>query len=278
MKNLMSFGVVLCSLLLATPALGQRKPRIRGSRTVVSIDRELPPFSHLVLEDDLEVRLTSGASEGVRIDADDNLVDILRFDLDGDTLRIASFYNITAKKQLELTLSYARLESIRVTAGNLTTSDPLKADQIRVGVMEVGKAMLEVHGSIVSVDLEGNASADLRLRADSVAIRAADRADAHLYSEGGGLVLALTQSASLVLEGDSPDLQATLSGNTRLDARALEARVVSVTLGESSHGRLRALDLLRYEGSGDSRLFVYGQPRIEIPGFRDQAELHKAPE
>lgn len=278
MKNLISFGVVLCSLLLATPALGQRKPRIRGSRTVVSVDRELPPFSHLVLEDDLEVRLRAGASEGVRIDADDNLVDILRFDLDGDTLRIASFYNITAKKQLDLTLSYTHLESIRVTAGNLTTSDPLKADQIRLGVMEVGKATLEVHGTIVSVDLEGNASADLRLRADSVAIRAADRADAHLYSEGGGLALALTQSASLVLEGDSPEMQVTLSGNTRLDARALEARVVSVTLGESSNGRIRALDVLRYEGSGDSRLFVYGQPAIEIPGFRDRAELHKAPE
>lgn len=278
MKNLMSFGVVLCSLLLATPALGQRKPRIRGSRVVVSIDKELPSFSHLVLEDDLEVRLRPGAQQGVRIDADDNLVDILRFDLDGDTLRIASFYQITAKKQLELTLSYTRLESIRVTAGSLTSADPLKADEINLGIGEGGKATLEIHGTRVSVNLGGNASADLRLRADSVAIRAAGRADARVYSEGGGLMLALAGSASLVLDGDSPHLKAVLSENTRLDARGLEAREASATLGESSHGRIRAADHLQYEGSGDSRLFLYGQPQVEILGFRDRAELHKAPE
>jgi hypothetical protein len=278
MKNLMSFAVVLCALLLATPALGQRKPRIRGNRVVVSIDRELPPFSHLVLEDDLEVQLRPGASESVRIEADDNLVDILRFDLDGDTLRIASFYNITAKKQLDLTLSYTRLESIQVTAGNLTGADPVKADQMNVRVGEGGRARLEILGTLVSVDLEENASADLRLRADSVALRATGRADAHLYSQGGGLMLELTGSASLVVDGDSPGLQAVLSGNTRLEAQGLEALEASVTLGESSHGRIRAADHLSYEGSGDSRLFVYGQPRVTVRGFRDRAELRKAPE
>lgn len=278
MKYLIQFWLTLCCLLLTIPAIGQRKPRIKGNRNVILVDKPLSSFSHLVLADDLELWLKPGEEEAVRIEADDNLIDVLRFETDGDTLIVSSFYNITSSKKLGLTLQYHQLESIKVTAGMLRSDEALRSDQMDLHLSGMSKASLEVQAGYTTLRMEDKASADLRLEGDSLTLELYDQSDANIYISNESMALSLSNQSSLNLEGISQTAKAVLKDNTSFKSVGLEVQEMIALLQDSSNGRIRAVTSLAYEGRGNSRLFVYGEPRIEIIGFYDRAELHKEPE
>ena len=80
-------------------AYAQRKPKIKGNRNVVEVKEDLPSFNAIRLDDNLEVYLQEGAAEGYVVEADDNLLDILKFRVVDGTLNISSFYNIRSRKK-----------------------------------------------------------------------------------------------------------------------------------------------------------------------------------
>ena len=278
MNDQLRLGILLCIILIACPVFGQRKPRIKGNRSVISVERELPEFTRLVLDEDLEVRLVPGESEGVRIEADDNLIDILRFDVSDQTLTISSFYTITSSKKLELILEYRHLEHIQVTGGKVSGSETLNTDNLELILLEGAGAQLNIRSGFVGLQAEGNSSADLRIEADSLSASLSGYTDSRIYSSGGPLNLSMTGQASLDLEGVAGSLNVSLTDDTRLKASGMEATEVKAFLNTSANARLFAVESIAYEGRGNARLFVYGQPAIQILGMYDSAELHKAPD
>ena len=66
-------------LLFATLAVqSQRKPKIKGNRTVIEVKEVLPPFTKIELRDDLDVSLRRSTEEAYAVQADDNLIDVLK--------------------------------------------------------------------------------------------------------------------------------------------------------------------------------------------------------
>lgn len=278
MKNLFSAPVLLLALMVAFSGYSQRKPRIKGNRSVVSVEKSLPSFTHLVLADEFELHLQQGSETAIRIEADDNLIDILRFEVEGDTLTVDAFYRITSCKKLRLTLVYNQLESIRVEAGRLAGEQVLATDRLDLVLLGVARASLDIRAGLVDLQMERNTSADLRVEADSLHADLKGYTDTHIYTSGGAIDLAMSEQAFLDLEGVSPGMTASLTDNARLKASGLEADSVTALLNTSANARVYATTDLAYEGRGSSRLFVYGQPAIRILGLFDSAELHKVPE
>ncbi|MBT8283473.1 MAG: DUF2807 domain-containing protein, partial [Muriicola sp.] len=87
----------------------QRKPKIKGNREVTEVIKSLPSFSSIEIRDDLDIVLKRAPEESYRITADDNLVDVLKFEVENGVLVVSSFYQITAKKELSIEISYAQL-------------------------------------------------------------------------------------------------------------------------------------------------------------------------
>ena len=268
----------MLALMVMFSGFSQRKPRIKGNRSVVSVEKSLPSFTHLILSEEFELHLQQGSEPAVRIEADDNLIDILRFEVEGDTLRIDSFYRITASKKLGLTLVYNELESIRVEAGRLAGEEPLVTDRLDLLITRGGKAELNIRAALLDLKMEQNTSADLRVEADSLHAAFQGFTDTHIYISGGSIDLSMTDQASLDLEGVCPKLTASLTDNTRLKAAGLQADAATVFLNTSANARIQAISEVAYEGRGSARLFVYGQPEIRILGMFDRSELHKVPD
>jgi hypothetical protein len=278
MKNLFFAGALLFSLMVTFSGYSQRKPRIKGNRSVVSVEKPLPSFSHLVLSDAFELQLQQGSETAMRIEADDNLIDILRFEVEADTLTVDSFYRITASKKLVLTLVYDQLESIRVEAGRITGQQTLTADQLDLKLLGVAKASLDIRAELLDLVMERNTAADLRVETDSLRVNLQGYTDTHIYTSGGAIDLSMTGQASLGLEGVCAKMTASLTDNSSLKASGLQANSVTAFLNTSANARIHASSDLAYEGRGSARLFVYGQPAIRILGLFDRAELHKVPE
>ena len=85
MKN---YSVLLLLLFVSTLALAQKNEKIKGSKIVTIVQKEIGSFDSLEVGDNIEVYLDRGEKSELKIEADDNLHEIINIDLSSNTLRI----------------------------------------------------------------------------------------------------------------------------------------------------------------------------------------------
>ena len=101
--------VLLLTLLPMVVMSQQRKPKIKGNRKVTRVTERLPSFKAILLKDDLDIAIVAAKSPSYQLIADDNLVDVITLKVVDSVLEISSFYKITSKKELDITINYERL-------------------------------------------------------------------------------------------------------------------------------------------------------------------------
>ncbi|MBC2838765.1 GIN domain-containing protein [Robiginitalea sp. SC105] len=269
---------LMAVLLLGTSAWAQRKPRIRGNRSPVDVSESLPPFRRIMLADDLEVRLLQRDSEGYGLHIDDNLVDILQFQVQDSTLVISSFYEVTGSRAMEITIFFRELSGIDIQAGRLVADTEFTSDVLRVQASGAARLEVRARASLFELDLSENSGADLNLAADSLSLRMTDRSDAVVYTDNGALSAGLSGNADLTLEGISGEAVLQLSGESGITARKLVAERLEVLIDGAATARVHAGTSLVLDAAGQSRTYLYGTPELTIRRFADRAELHKEPD
>ncbi len=272
MKNIFLIALVMFTGFVHA----QRKPKIKGNRSVVQVNEDLPPFNAIRLIDDLEIILKKSFDEGYMVEADDNLIDVLKFEVDDGTLLISSFYKITAKKKLEITINYKELESITMENGKINTHDVISSDELSIKTSGPSRLELNANATITHLAMEGISSGDFNFASDSIDVQLKDRIDARIYVVGESTHVSMQKNATARLEGTTDSLQVTLYGNANLKAERCEATTVKAFLEESSNANIYAITNFELSSRGSSRVDLYGNPKIRISEFLDTSKLHKA--
>ena len=265
-------------LLLAFTTLAshaQRKPKIKGNRTVIEVKQSLPAFNKMEVSDDLDISLKRTTSEGYSITADDNLIDVLKFRVEDSTLVISSFYQITAKKKLEIEIGYTQLRSILLSEGRIEAKDKINADMLSITSLGSSKVDLSADLGTLLISMEANSSGRFNITADSLSISMENRADASVYSNAFRNQLQMNGNSSLTWEGTADDLSASMMGDASLKAENLEVQEVNTSMEASSEARFFVLNTITLSQKGTSRCYLYGEPKIEVYQFTDAAELLK---
>ena len=266
---------LLIALVCCFQAFSQRKPKIKGNKNVIEVQEDLPAFNAIELKDNLKIQLVKTRREGIFLTADDNLIDVLKFEVVDSVLEISSFYKITAKKKLEIIINYNELRSIVVREGRVETNDNIVADVFDAKLFNSAKLEMNVNAALINLEMEGNSSGDLNFQADTLNIALADRVDARIYSTSEWTNVNLTSSASVRMEGRSVALSANLTDNSNLKATKLEAEGVEVIAHGSPSARVFASTDFELTSSGSSKTYLSGNPKIDIIEFLDTSELHK---
>ncbi|MDD2822077.1 MAG: DUF2807 domain-containing protein, partial [Flavobacterium sp.] len=71
------YTTILLLVLVTTIALAQKKEKVKGSKTVTTELKEVERFNALEVADNLEVSLERGEKNELKIEADDNLHEII---------------------------------------------------------------------------------------------------------------------------------------------------------------------------------------------------------
>jgi hypothetical protein len=267
--------VFLFIFIFCFQAYSQRKPKIKGNRDVVEVQESLPPFRAIELNDDLEISLQQAPEEGYTIKADDNLIDVLKFQVEDSTLVISSFYNITGKKKLDITVNYNYLEALTLRDGDIRMEDAIVSDELSVNTYESAKLQLNAESSQIIINMEGNSSGDFTLTGDEMNFVLKDRVDARIYTDSDMNHLKMYKNASARMEGTVNDFNINLFGNSRLEGQRLEADSVIAILQESSNAEVNAKKDFELSSSGSSKAYLYGDGKIKVIDFLDTSELHK---
>lgn len=271
MKNL----IVLLLLLCQVTVLAQRKPKIKGSRIVTEVNEELPAFNAIQLNDNLDVKLKKSFGPGYDIVADDNLIDILKFRVEDSTLVVSAFYDVTAKKQFDITINYTELRAITVKEGSIISDDIINSDELFVDAFADARLNLKASAAVMDINLEDNSKGDFNVDVDSLNVGLTNRAEAYIYSVNEVSVVDLDGNGSLTYEGTSDRIAIDLTGNSKYKGEKMEAGTIHAKLENTANARMYAYRDLELSAKGNSRVYLYGNPKITILEFLDTSQLIK---
>ncbi|WP_176712400.1 GIN domain-containing protein [Allomuricauda sp. CP2A] len=268
---------ILVVLLLIVPiiALSQRKPRIKGSRIVTEVNEELPAFNAVILNDNLDIVLKKSFGPGYGIVADDNLIDILKFEVQDGTLVISSYYDVTAKKQFDITVNYTDIRAITLKDGSIRSMDVIQSDELFVDGFNNTRLDIKASASVMDINLEDTSHGDFNVDVDSLNITIGNRADAYVYAVNETSLVDLDGDASLTLEGTSNRIQLRLIGNSKYKGETMEAGTVKATLEDDPTAHIYAHGDFELSAKGRSRVYLHGTPKVTILEFLDTAQLIK---
>ncbi len=275
---LMNKIILLIIVLFTVSVSAQRMPKIKGNKSVVEVNNDLPPFHTIKLENDLEIFLEESQIPGYRIVADDNLIDIIRFDVTDSILVIRSFYKITSKKQLDITINYSNLKEILAEAGSVTANENIDSETLHVHLSDGAYGEIKCRSSQMQILMEGSSKGKFNVETDTISIEVRGKSNLTFYGLLGGVNLDMYESAQSLMEGTADSFSLVVNDNSDLRAERLEAAEVYARLEESAKARLNVYREFLLSASGMSKTYLWGNPSIQIEAFLDSAELYKKEE
>jgi hypothetical protein len=144
------------------------KDRIEGSGNVITKDITVKSFDELNASGVFNLLLSQGDKESLKIEADDNLMDLFIIENEGSTLKIKmkKNSNFNSKKQLKVYITFKTLKSMDLgMVGGTSSDDKLKFTDLKLRNQSVGSVSLNMtlqtlnmeNQSVGSVKLEGSA-------------------------------------------------------------------------------------------------------------------------
>ena len=144
------------------------KDRIEGSGNVITKDITVKSFDELNASGVFNLLLSQGDKESLKIEADDNLMDLFIVENEGSTLKISmkKNSNFNSKKHLRVYVTFKTLKTMNLSmVGGTSSDDKLKFADLKLKNQSVGSVNLNMtlqtlnleNQSVGSVKLEGSA-------------------------------------------------------------------------------------------------------------------------
>ena len=227
-----------------------RDQRAIGALPAISVSGSLP----------VEVRV--GPAPSLVVEADSNLLPLIRTETEGDTLRIYSEKSLRSKTPLRIVYTVPRLSEVRASGATRVEVSDLAGTPL--DVRKSGSSEVRLSGKVGNLNARSSGSGLLdasRLQSDGIDATLSGSSRMRLGQvKGDHARLDLSGSSSLDASGAVRSLNARVSGSASVDLADLKTE--DADLGASGSGGIRATVkqslFARTSGSGGIR--VYGHP------------------
>lgn len=175
MKTLLKISTIFL-LFLTTSCL---LDGVKGNRNVITKNRNISSdFDALHVSYGIDVKLTMGATTSLKLEADENLHDIIRTEVEDGVLRIYAEKNIYSSKKRTVYLTATELNEIKVTSGaNVSTENTIKAEELTVSSTSGANVKLNLDVNEVSCSSTSGSNARLSGKANKLIVSATSGAN-----------------------------------------------------------------------------------------------------
>lgn len=270
-------SLVVFFLLATTLAMGQNKEKIKGSKAVVEKPIEIGEFTALEIEDNLTVFLEKGGKNEIKLEADDNLHEVISFDIKEKTVRIYTSKEISSFKKLILRIKYTDDLKL-VSAKNSTTVNALEAVQledITFKSLDFAKLYLNVNSKNFSLIADDKSKIELNLKAEKSKIQLSKNAQIKALVTTTDLAFDLYQKTTAIIEGEAANAIIRQDNNSVFTGFNFTAKNADVTTESEAVCNVMADTSIIVDATDKSRIYLLGTPRIEVRKFLGEAQLIK---
>ncbi len=219
---LLVLGALLAACTVPIPMINN----LRGSGNTVTETYDFSDFDKVVISHAFEADITAADSYRVEVTVDDNLVEHLRVEQEGDTVTIGFAPNLVVTNTTQ---------EVRITLPRL------------VDLEASGASRVDVSGFKTSDDVRVNVSGASTARGDM---------------ETGDLNADVSGASTLALEGSGKNLRVNASGASTADLDNFAVNDASVEASGASRANVNVSGTLDANASGASSIRYSGDPKL----------------
>ena len=270
--------ITLLLLVLSTTVLfAQKKEKIKGSKIVVTERREVGNFDALLVEDNLEVHLEKGEKTELKIEADDNLQDIISFDLYNNTLRLFTTKRTTNYKKLIVKVTYTDNLNL-ITSKNesiINAIQELLLNTITLKVQDASKLFINANTKNFILQAGDKSKIELNLKSENTTIELDKNASLKALVTTIDLKVDQYQKSNAKLEGNATNSIIRLDNNATFTGNKFNTQNATITTESYSNCSLFVEKEVIIDATNKSEIQLLGTPKIDIIKFTDEAKLIK---
>ena len=220
-----------------------------GSGNLEDLDVKVTAFDEIEVKDGIEAFISYDAEPGLRLRADDNLLDVLEVIQEGDKVIVQRKDDEKVRNEtLQAYFVLPELSDLRLSGGGFATvTDVQASDELEIKLSGGSEMVftLDEGDEVNLLLLESSGGSPIDIAGQF------DRAEVQI--EGGGEV---------TLSGKGSTLDLELSGGSKLDSKGFPVETSSVDLSGGSKAEISVSDAVSGELSGGSDLSVKGEATI----------------
>ncbi|MDJ0644642.1 MAG: head GIN domain-containing protein [Flavobacteriaceae bacterium] len=159
MKTFTKISAVIVLFLTTSCMIGG----VKGNRIVKTATRSISSdFEAIRVSNGIDVYLTMGNSTSLKLEADENLHDIIQTEVEDGVLKIYADENIWSAKRKKVYLNAEKVNEIRVNSGaELRSENTLETDDLKVSVTSGADVRLIV--DVVNLTCSTTSGSDARI-------------------------------------------------------------------------------------------------------------------
>ena len=235
---------------------------VAGDGRVTSEQRQVATLSGLDVSGAMQVDVRVGGQPGLTIEADSNLLPMIRSDVSGDTMRIWVDGQIKPTQPIRVKYSAPRLSHLRTTGSGRTDVTGLNGAPLTFVKTGSGKTQLAGNVSNLDVRHTGSGTIDaLGLRSSSAYANLAGSGSIMLGRvDGDQLTAHVRGSGDIEASGTVQTLNASVNGSGDVHVARVTAQRADLAINGSGDISALVKQSLVASGNGSGRITVHGNP------------------
>lgn len=270
-------SILLVALLVTSFSYGQKKEKIKGSKIVTVAVKELNSFENIEVSDNFEVFLVKGTKPSIEIEADDNLHEIINFEVTGNTLKINTVKEPFSYKKFAVRINYSNDLQL-ITARNeveIKALADIELDKITIKNYNNSKSFLNVKSNYFALILDDKAEAEINVKAESTSLELSKNSELKALIASPELKLDMYQKSTATIEGTATIAKMRLDNNSHLNAPKLVIGTLEVDTDSYAKCEINVSSAITIAAGGKSQIELWGEQKITIKKFTNNTTLYK---
>ncbi len=239
MKKILLLCIVVCSAQMATAQWFGNKS-IKGNGEVTKKTFNTGNYDSISVSGSMDVILVPGTEGKITVEAESNIMEYLRIEVDGDKLIIGTKKNtnINPKRAIKVTVPVKSIDYASVSgSGEIMSDMTLKSRNMRLKVSGSGDINLDIETETLKASVTGSGdmvltgraenleasvtgSGDLKttgLKANNVEAKVTGSGDIAVYVNGGDFKARVTGSGDIRYKGNTSNVDKKVTGSGDID-------------------------------------------------------------
>lgn len=276
MKNryIKSFGVAI--LLVVTTSVAAQRERVKGSRNVIDVSERLDGFTAIKVTDGLEVTLMADSQTGYDLEMDDNLVELINFDIKDSLLVVSTRKDIRSAKRLNITVRYTALSAVSLDSkSSAFVSTAIEGDIFTGSFLDGSRFNGELKTREADIMANGNSKFEIDYTGDDIRVNLSDNAFAKADINTVKLSIIASGRSDIAFTGNASEATFTVNETAQCKGLSFDADIVQIVGRESGSVTLSVDEKVTLDLSDKSMVQLYGEPKIIVERFSGTARLLK---
>ena len=190
---------------------------IRGNGQVKTDIRELSGFSEIIAQGKFNLILTQGEKEGLRIETDENVIELFQTRLNGKTLYITMVADVRKTEALNIYISIKELNSIILLNDvSLKTENVIHFDKLSVFSGGMSQVEMELFATTLDLQMVDGTYAHLKGYAENFNAEIHDETELNAFDMQTDFCNVLSSGLTEVMVDAQKDLKLLVTGGSNL--------------------------------------------------------------